>query len=75
MPNPTPARLHLTVTQEAVTVTQEASAWQVSLANYPKDTVAAVAAELQQRCNAALRAGVARWNIIVDPGIGTCLEA
>ncbi len=43
----------------------------VSLANYPEDTVAAVAAELQQRCNAALRAGVARWNIIVDPGIGS----
>ena len=43
----------------------------ISLANYPEDTVAAVAAELQQRCNAALRAGVARWNIIVDPGIGS----
>jgi dihydropteroate synthase len=25
---------------------------------------------LEQRINAALRAGVARWNIIVDPGIG-----
>jgi dihydropteroate synthase len=25
---------------------------------------------LEQRINAALRAGVTRWNIIVDPGIG-----
>jgi len=46
---------------------------QVSLANYPADTVAAVAAELQQRCAAALRAGVARWNIIIDPGTCLCM--
>jgi dihydropteroate synthase len=32
--------------------------------------VDAVVAELRDRCEAALRAGVRRWNIILDPGIG-----
>ncbi|EKX45997.1 hypothetical protein GUITHDRAFT_157785 [Guillardia theta CCMP2712] len=40
------------------------------LCNYPEDLVAAVASELRSQCNAALKAGVPKWNIIVDPGIG-----
>eukprot|EP00293_Proteomonas_sulcata_P002853 CAMPEP_0184329252 /NCGR_PEP_ID=MMETSP1049-20130417/144050_1 /TAXON_ID=77928 /ORGANISM="Proteomonas sulcata, Strain CCMP704" /LENGTH=283 /DNA_ID=CAMNT_0026651605 /DNA_START=1021 /DNA_END=1872 /DNA_ORIENTATION=- len=40
------------------------------LANYGGDVVEMVAAELRERCAAALKAGVYRWNIIVDPGIG-----
>lgn len=41
------------------------------LAHYPAGGVlATVAEELEGRVAAALRAGVPRWNIIVDPGIG-----
>jgi dihydropteroate synthase len=35
-----------------------------------KAVVDAVVSELSDRCEAALRAGVRRWNIVVDPGIG-----
>lgn len=34
------------------------------------DVVAGVRTELEERLNNALRAGVRRWNIILDPGIG-----
>ncbi|KDN40602.1 Dihydropteroate synthase [Tilletiaria anomala UBC 951] len=34
------------------------------------DVIAGVKAELQQRVDRALRAGVRRWNIILDPGLG-----
>lgn len=34
------------------------------------DVVAGVRAELEQRLDRALRAGVRRWNIVLDPGIG-----
>lgn len=34
------------------------------------DIVSAVAEELQERVAAAVRAGVAPWNIVLDPGVG-----
>jgi dihydroneopterin aldolase/2-amino-4-hydroxy-6-hydroxymethyldihydropteridine diphosphokinase/dihydropteroate synthase len=43
----------------------------LGLAHYPAGGVlATVAEELEGRVAAALRAGVPRWNIVVDPGIG-----
>ncbi|CAO1624081.1 unnamed protein product [Parajaminaea phylloscopi] len=41
-----------------------------SLATYDGDVVEAVSKELEQRFAAALRRGVRRWNVILDPGIG-----
>ena len=38
--------------------------------NYPTGVVAGVANELRQRVDAALAAGVRRWRIALDPGIG-----
>lgn len=35
-----------------------------------KDVISEVGAELEDRVEAALTAGVKRWNIIVDPGLG-----
>ncbi|KAI9221929.1 Dihydropteroate synthase-like protein [Blastocladiella britannica] len=42
----------------------------VSRDRYAAGVVAGVAAELHVRVRAALAAGVPRWNIVVDPGIG-----
>ena len=45
----------------------------MSLADYPANAaelIATIRAELTQRVRLALRAGVFRWNIVVDPGIG-----
>lgn len=42
-----------------------------SMTEYPgNDIVAGVRSELAQRVQAALDAGVKRWNIVIDPGIG-----
>lgn len=47
------------------------SATMNGLASYAgNDVVAGVRRELEGRIEAALRAGVRRWNIILDPGIG-----
>lgn len=39
------------------------------------DVVAGVARELRQRIDEAERAGVRRWNIIIDPGVGFAKDA
>jgi len=39
------------------------------------DVVGGVARELVQRVDAALRAGVRRWNIVLDPGVGFAKDA
>ncbi|KAG0126688.1 Dihydropteroate synthase-like protein [Tuber indicum] len=41
-----------------------------SLASYPTGVVPAVISELGERVRAAEEAGVRRWNILLDPGIG-----
>lgn len=41
-----------------------------SLASYPLGVIPTVAAELAERVAAAEAAGVRRWNIILDPGLG-----
>lgn len=41
-----------------------------TLSDYPSGVVSEVAAELAQRVAAAEAAGVRRWNILLDPGIG-----
>eukprot|EP00283_Hemiselmis_rufescens_P018834 CAMPEP_0173462244 /NCGR_PEP_ID=MMETSP1357-20121228/66332_1 /TAXON_ID=77926 /ORGANISM="Hemiselmis rufescens, Strain PCC563" /LENGTH=189 /DNA_ID=CAMNT_0014429961 /DNA_START=129 /DNA_END=698 /DNA_ORIENTATION=- len=46
------------------------------LANYPPgDVMGQVARELTERTAAALQAGVHRWNIVLDPGIGFAKSA
>ena len=40
------------------------------LTDYPEGVVAGVRTELEARVHAALAAGVRRWNILLDPGIG-----
>lgn len=39
-------------------------------ANYPKGVIAEVGAELLDRVRAAEEAGIRRWRIVLDPGIG-----
>lgn len=46
-----------------------------TLTDYQDDVVGTVAAELSARLEDALRAGVRRWNIILDPGIGFAKDA
>ncbi|KAK9460580.1 Dihydropteroate synthase-like protein [Lipomyces oligophaga] len=47
-----------------------------SLTDYKSgDVVAGVAAELSERVRAAEQAGIRRWNIILDPGIGFAKNA
>ncbi|CUS13339.1 unnamed protein product, partial [Tuber aestivum] len=41
-----------------------------SLASYPTGVIPAVISELSERVRAAEEAGVRRWNILLDPGIG-----
>ncbi|KAK6509875.1 trifunctional dihydropteroate synthetase [Arthrobotrys musiformis] len=41
-----------------------------SLANYPDGVIETVGIELEERLDAALKAGVKRWKIILDPGLG-----
>ncbi|KAK6333875.1 trifunctional dihydropteroate synthetase [Orbilia blumenaviensis] len=41
-----------------------------SLANYPDGVIETVGRELEERLDAALKAGVKRWKIILDPGLG-----
>jgi len=41
-----------------------------SLTDYPEGVVAGVRTELEARVKAALAAGVRRWNVILDPGVG-----
>ena len=41
-----------------------------SLTSYPEGVVKGVASELLQRVSAAEKAGIRRWRIILDPGIG-----
>lgn len=41
-----------------------------SLANYPSGVVEEVGAELLERVHAAEEAGIRRWRIVLDPGIG-----
>lgn len=41
-----------------------------SLTSYPAGIIPTVAAELEARVAAAEAAGVRRWNIILDPGLG-----
>lgn len=40
------------------------------LASYPNGVIETVAEELEERVRAAEQAGVRRWNIILDPGLG-----
>ena len=40
------------------------------LTDYGTDVVGTIAQELAARVDAALRAGVRRWNMVLDPGIG-----
>lgn len=40
------------------------------LTDYPNGVIPSVAAELQERIEAAEEAGVRRWRIILDPGLG-----
>lgn len=40
------------------------------LTDYPDGVVAGVRTELEARVRAALAAGVRRWNVLLDPGIG-----
>ena len=46
------------------------SATMTKLTNYPNGVIEDVATELGQRLDAAQDAGIRRWRIIVDPGIG-----
>lgn len=41
-----------------------------SLANYDGDLIEIVGRELSARVDEALRAGIRRWNILLDPGLG-----
>lgn len=41
-----------------------------SLTSYPDGLIETVGSELEERVNAASEAGIKRWNIILDPGIG-----
>ncbi|KAF3122433.1 trifunctional dihydropteroate synthetase [Orbilia oligospora] len=41
-----------------------------SQANYPDGVIETVGRELEERLDAALKAGVKRWKIILDPGLG-----
>ncbi|EPS41664.1 hypothetical protein H072_4422 [Dactylellina haptotyla CBS 200.50] len=41
-----------------------------SLADYPDGVVETVGRELEERLDIALKAGIKRWKIILDPGIG-----
>ncbi len=42
----------------------------VSLTSYPDGVISGVATELLERVSAAEKAGIRRWRIILDPGIG-----
>jgi 2-amino-4-hydroxy-6-hydroxymethyldihydropteridine diphosphokinase / dihydropteroate synthase len=44
-------------------------------ANYPSGVIEEVGKELKDRVNAALAAGIPRWRIILDPGIGFAKNA
>ncbi|KAF3921281.1 hypothetical protein ABW21_db0207128 [Orbilia brochopaga] len=41
-----------------------------SLADYPDGVIETVGRELEERLDAAMKAGIKRWKIILDPGIG-----
>ncbi|KAK6337748.1 trifunctional dihydropteroate synthetase [Orbilia brochopaga] len=41
-----------------------------SLADYPDGVIETVGRELEERLDAALNAGIKRWKIILDPGLG-----
>jgi len=41
-----------------------------SLAKYPDDLVTTVANELSAKLDSAISAGIKRWNILLDPGLG-----
>ena len=47
----------------------------VGLAQYSGDVVAEVRSELSRRVDAALSAGVARWSLLLDPGLGFAKNA
>ncbi|KAK7183005.1 dihydropteroate synthase [Paraphaeosphaeria sporulosa] len=64
---PTVARLGATVCLMHMRGTPETMN---SLTSYPDGVIAGVAAELLERLRAAEEAGIRRWRIILDPGIG-----
>ena len=45
-----------------------------SLAQYHGDLIETIAQELSTRVEEAIRAGIRRWNIILDPGLGFAKE-
>ncbi|KAL5413314.1 hypothetical protein PMIN04_009490 [Paraphaeosphaeria minitans] len=64
---PTVARLGATICLMHMRGTPETM---ISLTSYPDGVIAGVAAELLERLRAAEEAGIRRWRIILDPGIG-----
>jgi 2-amino-4-hydroxy-6-hydroxymethyldihydropteridine diphosphokinase/dihydropteroate synthase len=64
---PTAARLGCTICLMHMRGTPETMS---SLTSYPNDLISTVGAELLSRVHAAEDAGIRRWRIILDPGIG-----